>query len=46
LQEYARLEGPSAEPQRWTENYTLTCSVGQGVWVRLTKREESVQTSV
>ncbi|OHW98293.1 n-alkane-inducible cytochrome p450 [Colletotrichum incanum] len=28
LQEYSRLEGLGT-PQPWTENYTLTCSVGQ-----------------
>lgn len=40
LQEYARLEAPAAERQQaWSENYTLTCSVGQGSWVKLTKRE-------
>jgi cytochrome P450 len=39
LQEHAGLDGLSNEAQPWTENYTLTCSVGQGAWLRLTKRE-------
>ncbi|KAK4100110.1 hypothetical protein N658DRAFT_508066 [Parathielavia hyrcaniae] len=40
LQEYSRLETPTAAQQQqpWTENYTLTCSVGQGSWAKLTKR--------
>ncbi|KAK4671411.1 hypothetical protein QC764_607310 [Podospora pseudoanserina] len=38
LQEYSRLEAPATSQQPWTENYTLTCSVGQGSWVKLTKR--------
>jgi len=48
LQEYSRIEAPSGKSDPWTENYTLTCSVGQGSWVRLTKREtkqEQVQSN-
>lgn len=36
LQEYSGIEGLNLG-QPWTENLTLTCSVGQGSWVRLTK---------
>jgi hypothetical protein len=39
LQECSRIEArDNGGP--WTENLTLTCSVGQGVWVGLTKKDD------
>lgn len=38
LQEYAGFDSANGTDP-WTENLTLTCSVGQGSWVRLTSKQ-------